>query len=81
MQQQKMLLTVNFYTAEKPKVAMRLGRNLDPDNLRTGNDIFKLRKMQKKTASQCTFPLQRNGQRSLLFAKNAKKRLLLTVIL
>ena len=26
--------------ADKPKVSMRLGTNLDPDNLRTGNDVY-----------------------------------------
>ena len=26
--------------ADKPRVSLRLGKSLDPDNLRTGNDVY-----------------------------------------
>ena len=26
--------------SDKPRVSLRLGKSLDPDNLRTGNDVY-----------------------------------------
>ena len=28
------------FFADKPRVSLRLGKSLDPDNLRTGNDVY-----------------------------------------
>ena len=30
----------NFNITDKPRVSLRLGKSLDPDNLRTGNDVY-----------------------------------------
>ena len=28
------------FFADKPRVSLRLGKSLDPDNLKTGNDVY-----------------------------------------
>lgn len=35
-----LVMLTSHYILDKPRVSLRLGKSLDPDNLRTGNDVY-----------------------------------------